>query len=356
MKINFILSSLNDSHFLKRVQEFIDHGYDVKVFGFRRKGLPSPNVLFPMQELGEIACGNYLGRLVLFRRTIKQIAEKRLEGLFFYSSLDIALFATRYIKSPYIYEVCDLTELRIPNLLVRNWLLIQNKRVIKHSLQTIITSEGYIDFFKSIKGDKFSLIPNKVSAYCPQSLPRERRFDKHKINIGFVGVIRFQTIYNFIKIAAGKTNIIMHLFGFYAEGDLASEDMKKIVEINDNVIFHGPFKNPETLPAIYKQLDIVLCAYPPTPGIIYAEPNKLYEAIYFRCPIIVSKGTFLGRKVAQLNVGYVIDAMDEKDIEQYISSINEEDYNQKVESCEKIPQSECLNMNDGFFEKLRTLY
>lgn len=83
MKINFILSSLNDSHFLKRVQEFIDHGYDVKVFGFRRKGLPSPNVLFPMQELGEIACGNYLGRLVLFRRTIKQIAEKRLEGLFF---------------------------------------------------------------------------------------------------------------------------------------------------------------------------------------------------------------------------------------------------------------------------------
>ena len=51
MQVNFILSSINDYHYLKRVNEFIENGFSVKVFGFRRKGMALPTVSFPIEEL-----------------------------------------------------------------------------------------------------------------------------------------------------------------------------------------------------------------------------------------------------------------------------------------------------------------
>ena len=38
-----------------------------------------------------------------------------------------------------------------------------------------------------------------------------------------------------------------------------------------------------------------------------ALPNKLYEAMYFRVPIIASKGTYLAERVMTAGVGYEID-------------------------------------------------
>ena len=41
-EIVFILSSLNDPHYRKRVEEFMDHGYEVTVYGFKREGRELP--------------------------------------------------------------------------------------------------------------------------------------------------------------------------------------------------------------------------------------------------------------------------------------------------------------------------
>lgn len=355
MQVNFILSSINDYHYLKRVNEFIENGFSVKVFGFRRKGMALPTVSFPIEELGEIACKNYFDRLRLFHKAIKSIAKKKLEGLFFYSSLDIALFATHYIKSPYIYEVCDLTELTINNWFIRKFLIIENKRIVNHSKKTIITSEGFLDFWGKIDLEKISLIPNKVSLDCPQPLPQRKCFNENLIDIGFVGVIRFETILNFVEEVKNKPHINMHLFGIFSKEDEAAKKIMDVAENCENIIYHGPFKNPSDLPSIYQKLDLVLCTYPPTPGVIYAEPNKLYEAIYFRCPIIVSEGTFLGGKVKRLDVGYVIDATNSSSILKFISSFSESDYKRKVDACESIPRSNCLNDNSAFFKEIKNL-
>ena len=270
-------------------------------------------------------------------------------------SLDIAIFGRKHISNPYIYEICDLTELTISNSLIRNILICENKKTINKSISTIVTSEGFIDFYKKANKEKFFLIPNKVSPNCPPAIEEKKSIDTNKINIGFVGVIRFETTYNFISIAAKKKNVLIHLFGIYSNGDIVSDKIKTLVENKQNIIYHGPFKNPDDLPQIYNQIDLVLSAYPPTPGVIYAEPNKLYEAMYFRCPIIVSKNTFLGKKVERLNVGYVIDATSEESIDKFLSSIDIENYNNKVNSCRSIPQKDCLNINEEFFNRLETL-
>lgn len=90
-------------------------------------------------------------------------------------------------------------------------------------------------------------------------------------------------------------------------------------------------------------------------GALHAEPNKLYESIYFRCPIIVNEKTFLGQKVQKLGIGYVINSMDEEQITVFLNSFNNEDYKKKIMACECIPQVYCLNINDSLFDYIRSL-
>ena len=355
-EIFFILSSLNDSHFRKRVEKFMDNGYQVKVYGFKRKGQNLPLLRYNPVVLGEIENRNFSARLSLFNRSIKGIAKECKGKLCFYSSLDIAIFAKLYIKAPYIYEVCDLTELTIGNPVIRTVLTRINKSVIRKSKKTIITSEGFADYFSKLPQNKFYLIPNKVSAEMPKYQDKERRLDIDKVRIGFAGIIRFESIYHFVKACAdyGK-NIEMHLFGIYSDADEWATKIEQIEKNYNNVFFHGRFSNPGDLPSIYEGVDLVLCTYPPTLGVKYAEPNKLYEAIYFRCPIIVSEKVFLGDKVKRLNIGYVIDAMDEDKIKLFLESLNASNYQSKVDACKSIPQSDCINRNDDFFKQIENL-
>lgn len=356
-QIVFILSSLNDSHFRKRVEEFVEHGYKVIVYGFKRKGQKlEKNSIFQPILLGEIESRNYTSRLSLFNKSLKSIANECKGKICFYSSLDIAMFAHLYIKSPYIYEVCDLTELTIGNRILRNALTCINRYTIKKSLVTIITSEGFAEHFGGIDKKKMWFIPNKVSPNIPIYEPKTRTINLEKIKIGFAGVIRFETIYHFAQACAdyGK-NIELHLFGVYSASDKWGEKVKTLTDTAPNIVFHGSFSNPADLPSIYNQIDLVLCTYTPSLGVKYAEPNKLYEAIYFRCPIIVSENVFLGDKVHRLNIGYIVDAMDEKKIKLFLESLNASDYQSKIDACKSIPQSECINRNDDFFKQIESL-
>ena len=355
-EIVFILSSLNDPHYRKRVEEFMDHGYSVTVYGFKRIGRDLPDSRYTPIVLGEIPNRSFKSRIRILNSSIRSISKNCNGKLCFYSSLDIAIFGSLYIKAPYIYEVCDLTELTINNRLVRGALSKMNMRFIRKSVTTIITSQGFAEHFSKIDSGKFSLIPNKVSPEIPKYVGQRKSIDKDLIRIGFAGVIRFETIYHFVKACAeyGK-NIELHLYGIYNGTDEWSLKIQDIESRYDNVHYHGKFSNPEDLPDIYSDIDMVLCTYPPTLSVKYAEPNKLYEAIYFRCPIIVSEKVFLGDKVRKLNVGYVINAMDENSIKTFFSNLNEAEYHQRIMACESIPQSDCLNINDDFFEDLERM-
>ena len=349
----FILSSLNDPHYKKRVEEFIDNGYKVTVYGYKRKGQILQEFTYKPIVLGEIFERNYSARLELFRKSIKSIASSCKGKIVFYSSLDVAIFGRMYIDSPYIYEVCDLTELTIGNRFLRNLLSFINKNTIKNSIRTIITSEGFAEYFGKKLSNKFFLIPNKVSRNIPKFIEKKRKLEQI-IKIGFVGVIRFETIYNFIKVCADyREKVEIHLYGIYSEADewaIKTRDLK-----SENIYYHGRFNNPEDLPNIYENIDLLLCAYTPSLGVMYAEPNKLYESIYFRCPIIVSENVFLGKKVERLGVGYFINSMSDSSIAVFLDSLNDADYQQKIKACQEISQEECLNNNQKFFDFIETL-
>lgn len=355
MKIIFILSSLNDNHFSKRVIEFMSHGYEVEVYGFKRKNEEIPTEI-PYRPiiLAEIPSANYWTRIFVYFKCIRKVSSFVGEGdICFYSSLDIALFARLFIKSPYIYEVCDLTELALKGW-AGSFLHKQNEKSINSSIKTILTSQGFVNYFDKADKSKVFLIPNKLDSNCPR-FQKEKKALPDVIRIGFVGAVRYETVYNFIKVCAEKYphKIQIHIFGVFAEKDVFAMKTKAMVENNDNIVYHGRFNNPTDLPSIYSQIDLSLATYSPYyDNVKYAEPNKLYEAIYFRCPIIVSEGVYLGQKVNELNVGYTVDALDEMAICSFVDSLNNQNYQEKLDGCYKIKQNECLNNNEEFFKEL----
>jgi hypothetical protein len=88
----------------------------------------------------------------------------------------------------------------------------------------------------------------------------------------------------------------------------AHEIIRKNINSHDNIFYHGAFKNPDDLEKVYSENNLNFVAYDnKLDNEKVAMPNKFYESGYFNVPIICSKDTFVGERVLQLNIGWVID-------------------------------------------------
>ena len=87
----------------------------------------------------------------------------------------------------------------------------------------------------------------------------------------------------------------------------------------------------------------------------YAEPNKLYEAIYFETPIIVSKGTFLAERVEQWGVGLTVDASDETQVVALVNGLSDELTQEKIDRIRAIPKCSVMDHPDEWVDLVLSL-
>lgn len=77
---------------------------------------------------------------------------------------------------------------------------------------------------------------------------------------------------------------------------------------NDNIKFLGAFTHA-SLPELYDKVDVTWAYYSPNKVLHkYAAPNKFYEHIYFRKPIIISSIIPHAKEIASLKTGISLDA------------------------------------------------
>ena len=188
------------------------------------------------------------------------------------------------------------------------------------------------------------LVPNRLSSeiWKKEKLDVvEKAFDPSHIRFAFVGGLRYKALVNIASVIS-KTypNHEFHFYGFVSP--TLSEN---ILPKGTNVFYHGAFKNPDDLFDIYADVDVLVSTYDVvSPNVRYAEPNKLYESIFFRCPIVVSSGTFLERKVKRLEIGYSVDPFSEEDINRLVKEI-ECSYIDKKSVIGKIDKTEAVDKN-----------
>jgi glycosyltransferase involved in cell wall biosynthesis len=339
------------------VEEFISNGYDVDVYAFSR-GFDLQNTnLLNYEIIGEFENGSSIKkRFPIMRNAMKRVFKKysNKDVIYYIFQVDVALFFRFYNrKGRYIYEESDLSHTYMSSRLLRNVLEKFDCNTIKKSVCTVLTSEGFAKYhFGSSKPENVFIIPNRLNARI-LSLPAitKREVNIDKLKIGFVGHPRFESVKNFAKVICEK--FPQHEFHIY--GEPLTEDFKFLKKY-PNFFFHGAFINPEDLPEIYSKIDLVLSTYDTKyENVRYAEPNKIYEAIYFETPIIVSNGTFLETKVNKLGIGYSVDPMDDDAVISLINSLTNDSIEERIKRATAIPKEDAININTEFFQGLAKL-
>ena len=347
----------------KRIKEYISNGYDVEVYGFEFENVRidnSKNTAYYYNVLATIPNYpnqlSYRERMVLFYKKLKEVINKydKEETLFYFFTINTSFITLLLPKIMFINEESDMLFDRSKNPIIRKLIIWANKKIIRKSFITVFTSQGFADYYY---GDKVPsnivIIPNKVNGAC-LNLPSvaKKNFDVNHIQFAFTGNARYQSIYNMCRVIAEKYP--QHEFHFYGTLNYFTEEQKDVVSKYPNVKVHGPFRNPDDLPEIYSKIDFVISTYDSAGiNVQYAESNKLYEAMFFETPIIVSTNTILEKKVKQYNMGYAVDALNDQAVCSMIDSITEEVYNFFCKSLKKIDKTESVNDNTVFFRMLK---
>lgn len=357
-KIVFVVDSLSQPRCIKRVLSFANAGYECVVYGYDRKKY-NCNVLpdtIKITVLGEMKDGkDYIKKLGTLRKDIRRIVRiHKSEDVVFYS---FGFFSTLFFflkRKQYIYEISDILYgypkfNKILRLL--KWL---DKKMINKSIVTVMTSEGFREFY-GLKLDKIVVQPNKVnrSIVDVDRIPMSVKKDKGFV-FSFVGAVRYETVFRFAEVIG--THFPQHQFVFYGQAyGSANDECVRLTSKYPNVKHFGAYKNPEDLESIYKNINIVIACYTPSSlNERLAEPNKLYEAMFFCKPIVVSDGIFLSRQVQSHRCGYCIDATNDQTIIDFVKGLSEDDINRISAMEAKMNPRDLVDNPNAILDKVKT--
>lgn len=329
MKIVFFLASLSQPRCIKRVKSLLDLGYDVEVYGYYR-GFYDVNK-FP-DSLRVVVWGNvesgddYLLKNIKNAKNIFDVlkthsAEEKI--LYYAFGFDLAFWLSLFCKGKYIYESSDLLYTYFKSKLFISFFKVLDRFLIRRSFRTVFTSEGFAQYLYPIVRPKNIIIqPNKVAS-CFKKINRTviSKENKEGIVFSYVGAFRSpDTVFRFARVVGEYYP--QHKFYFYGDSNLTFL-AKDLALKYKNVKYFGKFKNPEDLQAIYDSIDVVVACYDSKDiNEKIADPNKLYEAICFCKPIIVSSGTFLAEQVRSMNVGFTINPHTDQTVRYFIDNLD----------------------------------
>lgn len=366
-KIVFILESISQPRCIKRINSFIAKEFDVEIYGIDR-GKYNENASISGKQINII--GNQKDGDDYFKKAInnnieinKIIKSHKTQSTVFYSfgfALTLSLFLNGCRN--YVYEVSDILYGYNRFNLIRPILKKIDKYLIKKSIVTVFTSEGFVKYlFRNNSPDNIIIQPNRLNVYF-RNVERSNyhsNVESTNLRFAYVGAFRYpNTVFRFAKIIG--ESFPQNEFHFYGDSKL-TEQVITLSKQYDNVKYFGSFKNPDDLESIYKNFDVVVACYDiQSLNERIAEPNKLYEALFFNKPIIVSKNTFLAKKVENLNCGYAIDASNDQSIISFIDSLKTNQLNSIIDNISKINEDDIIDDNSEKLilllkEKIRNL-
>lgn len=316
-QIIVIATNLDQPRIVKRIHE-ISYKYNkVLVLGFKRniysvdnyKKLESiDNVDIVVMQ--KIVNENYIGRVRsywnVFKRIKKEQSKRKEVGNVYVFGLDFALISFLSGAKLKCFEIADIVWLYKKSLARRVFRLLEKFLVIK-SEKVVFTSQAYYEqYYSYLLSKKIEIIENKLQHYG--SLSPIETLCNDKIVIGYIGSFRYEKILlDLIKVVENNTNLNLRLYG-----DTSNTHLKNyLIETSTKsrqVEYYGPFKNPEDLEEIYKSINVNFVAYDnKLANERVAMPNKYYESGFFNVPILCSTDTYVGQRVLEEGMGWVVD-------------------------------------------------
>lgn len=359
----FIVGQLSQPRCIKRIESVQKAGIPIKVYGYNN-GLYEENLkknsFVPTGYLENK--GNIFMRRMSPYLQIRKIFKENSHSVFYVFGYHLADILYTVGCRSFIYEEADVNSAKKKSWVLQKIAILRDKYLALNSLFTVYTSQGFVDYlFPSTKKPQYILLQNKLSNYFishNRDAIKPKRVDIKHIRFAFIGLIRYpNTIGRFARIIAEEYP--QHEFHFYGDKSLYCE-LPKIVYKANNIFFHGAFKNPVDLESIYRDVDINIACYDAQSrntavNVRIAEPNKLFESIYFLTPIIVSKDTFIGKRVLDLGVGDELLSHDDESIRQFINGITSSKIEAMINAELNIPKDQLIDNPKELINRILSL-
>lgn len=344
LNVLYLAHDLADAAIRRRVLALRVGGADVTVAGFRRgANLLADERDVPTVELGQTADGRFLqriGAVVGARSSLRRklaavdkpdvVIARNLETLALAGSA-AALFGA---DIPVVYECLDIHRLLLDNG-AKGRLMRGVQRYFGQRASLLITSSpAFVEnFFRPMSGLQLPvlLLENKVLSRVGEeySVTTKRLPEPGSPwRIGWFGAIRcrksLEILTAFAERMEGKVEIVLRGRPAYGEFD----DFEAQVKLAPNVEFHGPYRNPEDLAAIYDDVHFTWAIDFFEEGLnsSWLLPNRLYEGgLHGAVPIALS-ATETARFVGTRDIGVILDVATPEALQALFSGMSGERY------------------------------
>ena len=274
--------------------------------------------------------GNRLKKIYpffLFRKNVKKIIrEGQYNKIIILNTMPGFLLHDIFLKqyrNRFILDIRDYTYEKY------NFYLNTVHKLIDASFFSTISSQGFKSFLG--KNDKLILNHNISNLDKIEKYPSLNK-NKKEITIGFVGAVRyFDENIALIKSFKSSSRFTL-IFNGREAADCHLEEFCNNNKIT-NVKFSGAFLNEEK-PMLYKKIDIINSLYGNQKiDVQTLLPNRLYDALIFKKPLIVTEGTYLSKIVKKYGIGLTLPGSQDynekiykEKILQYVSRFDEKKY------------------------------
>mgnify|MGYP005630644771 CR=1 FL=1 len=283
------------------------------------------------------------------RMVLRILKQNHYDFLIILSTIPAVLLSNYLLKNYHNKYIFDIRDYSLEsNIIFKNRVM----KLVEYSNFTTISSKGFFVWLDPSP----KIIINHNITYIDLHYQRDSFFKSgEKVNITFVGNVRLDGQTSAMLI--NMRNNPRYNFGFV--GRMLSEcDLLDVCEKNSikNVHIKGAFTEDDK-PKIYSQVDIINAVYAnSSENIRLADstplPNRVYDAVIFKRPIVASRNTYLAEVISEYHLGFAVNGYSENVSDDFDNYIKEFDENKFIQGCQKY-LTEVLLEENQFREHLK---
>lgn len=345
LKILYLAQDLADPAVRRRVLMLKAGGADLTLAGFRRdaNALAAVEGVVPI-ELGTTRDGRFAQRIAAVARACLSLPAKlrSVEGpdLIVARNLDMLAIANRAVDMfgsdvPVVYECLDIHRLLLRQDMAGRMVRASEAYLGRNARLLITSSPAFVDrYFRPLSGLDLPvmLLENKVLELgerdgAPAATSTLARPDG-PWRIGWFGALRcrksLELLAAFSRQMQGRFEIVLRGRPAYSEFD----DFEGFVRNEPHMTFHGPYRSPEELGAIYDAVDFTWAIdfFEEGQNSQWLLPNRLYEGCRFGRVPIAMRGTETARFLAVRGLGLLLDHAEPDNLVSLLGDIDADRY------------------------------
>ncbi|MDX8466489.1 glycosyl transferase family 1 [Mesorhizobium sp. VK23B] len=376
LHVLYLVHDVSDPAVRRRVKMLRAGGARITLAGFRRTPNPIAEIegLEPV-DLGPTRDGRFVQRIGAVAKAAMSIGAKfagvARPDLIIARNLEMLALARRANRAfggsvPIVYECLDIHRLVLRNDLIGKTLRGVERHLARDVKLLVTSSPAFIaNYFKPFGqiAAPVELIENKYFDTMPVPADHRREDDSPVAppwRIGWFGALRcrrsLELLAEFTRRLSGRFEVVLR--GRPALSEFP--DFHAFVEAEPWLSFRGPYRNPEDMAAIYREVHFswAIDFFEQGQNSEWLLPNRLYEGCRFGAVPISMASTETGRFLKQQDIGVLLSEATPEGLDTALGRMGEERFGKlKSRVLARNPRTWSYDRGDclAFVDKLRAL-